>query len=62
MQTGDDDDEAFEPHADVDDDRNDEQQDRVGADASRPKRLRHDHVAQYQPPVSRRVGAEYEFT
>ena len=55
MQRRDDDDEALEPHADVDDERDDEQQHHVGADPLDPEELRRQHVAEDQRPVERPV-------
>ena len=52
MQAGDDDDEALEPHADVHDQRDDEQQRHVGAHPLQPQHLRHDDVAEDAAPSS----------
>src|SRR4051812_47649081 len=46
METGDDDDEALQPHTDVDDDRNDPNQHNVQTDLSVPQRLRNRNIAQ----------------
>ena len=51
MQRRDDDDEALEPHADVDDERNDEEQHHVHANLLDPQQLRCQAIAENQRPV-----------
>ena len=58
MQTGDHDHEALDPHAGVDEERDDEQEHRVAPDARRPERLRHEHIAKHQGPEHPAVRAE----
>ena len=58
MQAGDDDNEAFEPHAHLHDQRNHEQRRHVAPDARNPQeRLRCDDVAQDEHPVDHGVRA-----
>src|SRR5207237_677804 len=49
-QTGDDDDETFDPHDGVDEKRDDEEGDRVTPDTRRPERLWHEHIEDHQRP------------
>ena len=56
MQAGDYDDEAFQPHADIDNNRNDPQNQGVGPDFLEPKKLRVNNVAENQTPVEDRIG------
>src|SRR5947209_2517769 len=50
METGDDNDETLEPHAEVDEKRDDKEGEWITADSPRPKRLRDENVAQYEHP------------
>ena len=58
MQTRDDDDKTLHPHADVDEERDDEKRERIAPDARRPERLRNEHVAQHQHPENPAIGTE----
>ncbi len=58
METGDDDDETLDPHADVDEKRDDEEAEWITADSPRPKRLRDEDVAQHEHPKNPAVRAE----
>ncbi len=58
MQAGDDDDESLQPHADVDNQRNREQQGDIGAHRLEPERLRRDDVAEDQQPVGPGIRPE----
>ena len=53
-----DDDEALEPHADVDEDRDDEEHQDGCAGRAEPDQLRHDDVADNQSPVEEGVRPE----
>src|SRR5437763_716533 len=55
VQRGDDDHEALEPHADVDEDGEDEQRGDARADPLRPQRLRRERVARDHRPEAPRV-------
>ena len=57
MQTGHDDDETLQPHADVDGQSNHEQYLDIGASPAKLEDLRHQHVTQEKPPIQWSVWA-----
>ncbi len=58
MQGRHDDDKAFEPHPDINDDRNDEERDNVCADFLDPQELRGDDIAGHHDDVGPAIGAD----
>src|SRR5438876_4097348 len=58
MQTGDDDHETLDPHADVNEECDDKEGERITADSPRPKRLRDEDVAQHEHPKDPAIGSE----
>src|SRR5439155_6848597 len=50
MQTRYDDDKSFEPHPEIDGQRNDKESNRIAPNPRRPKRLRHQYIEEHQRP------------
>src|SRR5260370_37877439 len=59
MQSGDDDDESLEAHADQDNQGNDEQSDAALSQGLDPKDLRRHNIAEDQTPVGRPIGSQH---